>query len=134
MRSRAPINWLGAIEVQRENGRDGIDLKLHGSALFVDFARLYALVHGVRTTGTHERLEAIAPLLKVPPGESASWGGAFEFLQTLRLRRQLSLDAAADNPNRVELDTLSDIDRRTLKEALRIARRLQQRLTLDWLG
>jgi CBS domain-containing protein len=136
MRSRAPINWHGGIDTTRENGRDGVDLKLHGTALFVDVARLYALVHGVDAVGTRERLETVAPLLNVQPTECATWVSAFEFLQMLRLRRQMGdpgQRAANGNPNWIALDSLNDVDRRILKEAFRIARRLQQRMELDWL-
>jgi CBS domain-containing protein len=136
MRNRAPINWLGNIDTTREGGHDGVDLKLHGTALFVDVARLYALTHGVDALGTRERLEAVAPLLKADANECATWVGAFEILQMLRLRRQMA-DAEAPppsaNPNWVALDALNGIDRHILKEALRIARRLQQRMELDWL-
>jgi CBS domain-containing protein len=136
MRNRAPINWLGNIDTTREGGRDGVDLKLHGTALFVDVARLYALNQGVDTLGTRERLEAVAPLLKADTNECATWVGAFEILQMLRLRRQMAdaeAPAPSANPNWIALDALNGIDRHILKEALRIARRLQQRMELDWL-
>ena len=37
-----------------------------------------------------------------------------------------------ENPNRIAVDTLNDIDRRILKESLRVMRSLQQRLKLDY--
>ncbi len=39
----APLNWLGGIDADE---RGTVDLKLQGTALFVDAARLYALGHG----------------------------------------------------------------------------------------
>ena len=54
----------------------------------------------------------------------------------LRLRRQMGDPghrAANGNPNWIALDSLNDVDRRILKEAFRSARRLQQRMELDWL-
>lgn len=136
MRNRAPINWHGGIDTTREGGRDGIDLKLRGTMLIVDFARLYALVHAIEAVGTRERLEAVAPLLNVQPSECATWVGAFEFLQMLRLRRQIGDTGGrngSDNPNWIALGSLNDVDRRVLKEVFRVARRLQQRMELDWL-
>jgi CBS domain-containing protein len=41
-------------------------------------------------------------------------------------------DAPADKANQVELSTLNDIDRRMLKESFRVARRLQQKMELDY--
>ena len=38
------------------------------------------------------------------------------------------------NPNSLDTRTLSGLDRRILKEAFREARRLQQRLALDYPG
>ena len=49
----------------------------------------------------------------------------------LRLRIQLA-GAPSDAPNRLVLGDLNDIDRRILKEALRTAGVLQQRLRLDY--
>ena len=124
-----PLNWLGNVD----GGEDGaIDLKLQGTAIFVNAARVYALAHGVTETGTRERLEAAAVPMGVPPAESGAWIAGFEFLQLLRLRVQLGEVGEAGSPNRVKMDTLHDVDRRILKESLRMARRLQQRLRLDY--
>jgi len=141
---RAALNWRGAIDTQELDGRDMFDLKLQGTAIFVDSARLYALAHGVPALATRARLEAVAPLLGVPPQEGQSWVSAFEFLQMLRLQLQLGPVQAADaaaastspqaqgNPNLIDMGTLNDIDRSMLKEACKVARRLQQRLELDY--
>ena len=52
----------------------------------------------------------------------------------LRLRAQDSLDrgSGASEPNRVDPDTLNSLDRRILREALRQARKLQNRVALDY--
>ena len=133
LRSRPPLSWLGSVETRDVDGRAMIDLKHSGTAIFVDVARLYALAHGVLQTGTRERFEALGPLLKVAPNESQAWVAAFEFLQMLRLRVQMARqDAAPDQANLVELSALNDIDRRMLKESFRVARRLQQKMELDY--
>ena len=49
-----PLNWLGGIETRTVDGRETIDIKLQGTALFVDVARIYALAHGCAETGTRE--------------------------------------------------------------------------------
>jgi CBS domain-containing protein len=135
---RVPLNWLGAIDVQSVAGREVIDLKLQGTALFVDAARLYALAHGVPATGTGPRLQAVGAALGTEPQEREAWVSAFEFLQMLRLQVQwnvASREAVATpdgNPNLVDVPALNDIDRRMLKESLRVAQRLQQRMALDY--
>ena len=69
----------------------------------------------------------------VEPQESQAWIAGFEFLQTLRLRVQIGADEMPEQPNRIDVTQLNDIDRRMLKETFRLARRLQQRLELDYL-
>ncbi|MGS5088758.1 DUF294 nucleotidyltransferase-like domain-containing protein [Hydrogenophaga sp. A37] len=127
-----PLNWRGQIDTTAVNGQATLDLKLQGTAILVDVARLYALARGVPATSTRERFEAVGPLLGVPEHEHASWVAAFEFLQMLRLRAQLDGSTVGDNPNRIGVDALNDIDRRILRETLRVVRSLQQRVQLDY--
>lgn len=125
----APLNWLGGVDT---DAGGSVDLKLQGTAIFVDAARLYALAHGVAATGTRERLEAAGQRMGLAADEYEAWVGAFEFLQMLRLRIQLEGTASDDHPNRLVLASLNGIDRRVLKESFRFARLLQQRLHLDY--
>jgi CBS domain-containing protein len=141
LRQRPPINWRGGIAATELDGRQVIDLKLQGTALFVDGARLLALAQGLPDLATRARLAAAAPKLGVAASESEAWVGAFEFLQMLRLQVQLSgadsgqaggSATGAGNPNLIDIGTLNDIHLRMLKESLRLARRLQQRIELDY--
>ncbi|MEO5772276.1 MAG: putative nucleotidyltransferase substrate binding domain-containing protein, partial [Burkholderiaceae bacterium] len=47
--------------------------------------------------------------------------------------RREAVDASDGNPNLIDVAALNDIDRRVLKESLRVARRLQQRIQMDYL-
>jgi len=138
LRNGPALNWRGGIDAQMEGTLEVVDLKLHGTAVFVDAARLYALAHGVPATGTRERFEAVATPMGAPAQEAEAWVGGFEYLQMLRLQVQLArdgriaADGSAANPNLIDLASLNDIDRRVLKESLRIARRLQQRIEMDY--
>jgi CBS domain-containing protein len=131
LQRRPPLNWFGGIETTEVEGRQTIDLKLQGTAIFVDAARLYALAKGVAATGTRARFEAVAQALRVDPAEGDAWSAGFEMLQMMRLQRQL--DEHAAEPNRIDFDALNEIDRRVLKETLRVAKRLQQRIEMDWM-
>ena len=124
-----PLNWFGGID---SDERGTVDLKLQGTAIFVDVARLYSLAHGVPATSTRERLETVGQRMGLPGAEYEAWVGGFEFLQMLRLRVQLERPGATETPNRVRVADLNDIDRRILKESFRLARQLQQRLQLDY--
>lgn len=133
LRDEVPLSWLGAIETHRVAGRSLFDLKHHGTMPFVDAARLYALAFGIEPTDTRLRFEAVAQRLKVPDHESQAWIRGFEYLQLLRLQTQAAGGTAArETANVVDVGTLNDIDRRMLKESLRVARRLQQRMQLDY--
>jgi CBS domain-containing protein len=138
LRNAPALNWHGGIDVQTQDGQEVVDLKLHGTAIYVDAARLYALAHGVPATSTRERFEAAAKAMGAAAQEAEAWVGGFEYLQMLRLQVQLArdrreaVDASDGNPNLIDVAALNDIDRRVLKESLRVARRLQQRLEMDY--
>jgi CBS domain-containing protein len=134
LNTRVPLNWFGGIEFTEIDGQKMIDLKLQGTAIIVDIARIYSLAHGVEAINTRERLAAIGRALKVPEAESAAWITAFEFLQTQRLAVQISEARTTGNPNVIDIDKLNIVDRSILKEALLKVRSLQQLLQLDYAG
>lgn len=133
LRNAVPLGWLGGLETQRVGGRAVVNLKQQGTMLFVDAARLYALAGGIAATGTRERFEAAAARMGVPGHESRAWVHGFEYLQALRMRMQLAYQpGAAGGPNTIVLEDLDDLDRRMLKDCLRVAQSLQQRMALDY--
>jgi CBS domain-containing protein len=111
-----------------------IDLKLQGTMVFSEGIRVLALVHGVPVTGTVARIQALRDRQVLAPGDAAAWGDAFRFLQSLRLRIQHGQMEHAQPPNAIDLRGLSGLDSRILKEAFRQARKLHQRLVLDFGG
>lgn len=131
LRHRVPLNWRGAIDTETVDGREMVDLKHHGTAVFVDVSRIYALALGVTQTGTRERIETIGPLLRMSSHESEAWIAAFEYLQMLRLQVQMS-DTPLAHANQVALDELNHIDRHILKESFRTARRLLSKIGRDY--
>jgi CBS domain-containing protein len=109
-----------------------IDLKKSGSRLFVDSARVLALAHGVHAASTVQRLRQVARLQGHGEDDQAL-AEAFNFIQSLRLHHQ-HLETLEGRPrdNRVVPDHLNQLDRRILVEAFRQARRLQQRIKLQY--
>jgi CBS domain-containing protein len=139
--NRPPLNWRGDLRsAEDRTGVEGIDLKMSGSVPFVDAARIFALASNVTATNTVERLQQSATRRGLPASEARSFCDAFEYVQLLRLReqhRRIGNDRGDDsdvNPNVVPLSELSDLDHRILVEAMRQARRIQQRLELDYPG
>ena len=133
LRNAPPLNWRGALDPVSDGPHRWIDLKMGGAVPFVDAARLYALAHGVSATNTRERFEAVAASLGAA-SEVATWIAAFEYLQMFRLRVQGGPTPLDQNPNRVDIAALNELDQRILKESFRVARQLQQRLALDYPG
>jgi CBS domain-containing protein len=115
------------------NAPGTINLKLHGVRPFADAARVYALAFGLAQTGTAERLRAATADLRMEPPEMAAIVDAFFFIQKLRLRIQARPGTRSHGgANQIDPWMLNDFERRSLKEALRQGRRLQQRLALDY--
>lgn len=123
LRSGPPLGRIRDFVVDRESGR--LDLKRDGTRPFVDAARIYALELGLPETATVERLRAAGAVLRWGAREVGALSEAFEFILQLRLRRQR---VPGTPPNQVAPDELNELERAFLKESLRQARRLQDRL------
>jgi CBS domain-containing protein len=126
---------LGALNRFRTDGgehKGTLDLKTQGSRLFVDVARIYALANGVRTANTEQRLATVGK--RINRSVSAIDGdiAALRFIQGLRLRRQLDSLRDGSSANRLDPYALNDLDQRMLRESLRQAQSLQDRLKLDY--
>jgi len=134
LRNAPPLGVLRDFAVARHAEiPDSLDLKVNGVTPFVDAARVLALAAGVHHTGTAERLRAVAQVRRLDEAEVEAWLEAFHFVQVLRLRNQQMQSRAGLAPTSyVQPDQLNELDRRILKEAFRQARKLQQRLRLDF--
>jgi len=132
MNWKVPLTMFGGIDTEKIGGQAAIDVKLHGTALIVDFARIYALAKGITERNTKTRLEAVAQALGYDDARAADWVATFEFLQTLRLKAQMDDDALGGNPNAVAFDSLSKVDKVILKAAFNVMRTMKHRLQLDY--
>ncbi|MFZ9528744.1 MAG: putative nucleotidyltransferase substrate binding domain-containing protein, partial [Burkholderiales bacterium] len=133
LENKPPLGLISDFITEDEgDGRGTIDLKKSGARLFTDAARVLALAAGVTHTNTVQRLRQAATTLQMPVGEIDSIVEAFYFIQTLRLRGQMTQDSELKQPNRLDPATLNEVDRRILKESLRQLRKLQSRLALDY--
>ncbi|MEI2419432.1 putative nucleotidyltransferase substrate binding domain-containing protein, partial [Arthrospira platensis SPKY2] len=110
-----------------------IDLKTGGARLFVDAARILALRAEVSSSSTAQRLRQAGAKIGMQQDELAAYIDGFHFIQLLRLRAQhLGDQEVSGQDNRIRPDELNELDRRILKEAFRQARKLQNRLKLDY--
>lgn len=135
LQARPPLARWRDFTTEDAPGAPGtINLKMYGVRPFVDAARVYSLAHALAPTNTAERLRAAAAAGVLPQPEAESMLAAFFHIQRIRLAHQAAVDAlgADDNANRIDPKALNELDRRTLKEAFRIARDLQSRLAMDY--
>lgn len=109
-----------------------LDLKVYGSRLFVDAARIFALAHGINHTSTVQRLRAVAERMEFARDDVSAMVEGFYFIQQLRLRHQHGDGMTAESANRIDPDLLNELQRHMLKEVFKQAKKLQQRLQLDY--
>jgi CBS domain-containing protein len=134
LRQRPPVGRFRDFVVARKGAeKDTLDLKVQGLTPFVDGARLLALAHGVETCNTLERLRELIAKGVIEPLDGAAYEEAYHFIQQTRMQ-QHQLQAKQDRPysNRIDPDSLNQLDRRILREAFRQAQRLQSSLALRY--
>jgi CBS domain-containing protein len=137
LQAEPPLGRIRTFRTDDGEHAGTIDLKSHGTRIFVDAARAFALALGIADTNTSQRLRLAGRRLNIEERETGSAVEAYHFLQMLRLRAQrgaLDPDRADSEQrlhsslNRIDPYALNDLDQRMLKEAFRQARALQQRL------
>jgi CBS domain-containing protein len=130
---RPPLDLLHGFALDGAGPLAGsIDLKGAGARLFVDCARVLALARALPATGTAPRLRGAAAAGALPADEAEAGVTAFHVLQGLRLRHQYFEDSPPGAENRIVPFRLNEVDQRILKEALRQAAQLQDRLRADY--
>jgi CBS domain-containing protein len=132
--NQPPLGFVRDFALARGGEHPGtLDLKANGVQPFVEAARVYSLADGVAATGTLERLAGIAGVRGIAAAELDAWVGAFRLVQALRLGLNAAQHARGEPlHNHLNPATLSDGERRSLKQALRQARNLQARLARDF--
>ncbi|TXG86198.1 MAG: CBS domain-containing protein [Thermomicrobiales bacterium] len=115
-------------------GREGetIDFKTQGSRLFVDVARIYALGNGVKAANTTSRLRIAGQRIRRSSSAVEGDVAAFNFVQSIRLGQQLDSLKHGGDANKANPYTLDELKQRILRESLRQAESLQNRLRLDY--
>lgn len=130
LRNRPP---LGMVRDFVTGDDHTIDLKMNGITPFVDAARIFSLAVGGAHTNTLQRLREMAGPLHISTRDIDAYCQAFLFIQLLRLRlHHVQSEQGTTLTNRVDPDSLNNLDQRILKEAFRQARKLQTKLGLDY--
>ncbi|NWD78456.1 CBS domain-containing protein [Pseudomonas gingeri] len=134
LRQRPPVGRLREFVLSRNGGdKATLDLKVQGLTPFVDGARLLALANGIEASNTLERLRLLVAKDVIERLDGAAYEEAYHFIQQTRLQQhQLQTRHNLPYSNRVDPDSLNQLDRRILREALRQAQRLQSSLALRY--
>src|SRR5574343_1264676 len=130
LQAEVPLNFRGELA---PDAHGEIDLKKYGSRIFVDAARILALSTGTREINTVDRLQQAGREVGLPAQEIAGLTAALGHLLRLRLAQQTSACEANDPVGTgLKPAVLHELDQAILREALKQARRLQQRLKLNY--
>ena len=127
-----PLGRISRFDTEGGPRRGTIDVKTHGSRLFVDAARIYALAHGVRSANTMERLRVAGQRTRRSPSVIEGDIAAFRIIQAIRLQRQLDSLRDGGEANRINPYALDELQQRILRESLRQAVSVQERLKLEF--
>jgi len=132
LQAMVPLSFLGEVSDGGKTG-DGIDLKKYGSRIFVDAARIFALSSGCRAVNSAERLHQAGLASGLQADEIIAVDAAFSHVLRLRLNQQVSdISTGGDGGHGIRMALLHDLDKAILRESLKQARRLQQRLKLNY--
>jgi CBS domain-containing protein len=134
LQAQPGLTRFGGFASGMESGAPGtLNLKLQGARIFIDAARIHALALGAPQTNTADRLRAVRDAGAMRESETAAAVDAFYLIQRLRLQAQVLLpEGEREAANRIAPAGLNRLVQSCLKEALRIARDLQKRLSLDY--
>lgn len=128
LRQSPPIGFFRDFVVERNGaGQAVLDLKIRGTALIVDIARLFAIAADCADTNTISRLHLAAANNGMSREGAEELSAAFELISLLRLRHQYQQYTQGEQPtNQVEIASLTPLERRELKESLRAVGRMQR--------
>ena len=88
LQAEPPLGRIRTFRTDDGEHAGTIDLKTHGTRIFVDAARAFALALGIADTNTSQRLRLAGRRLGIDERETGSAVEAYHFLQMLRLRAQ----------------------------------------------
>jgi CBS domain-containing protein len=109
--------------VMEKDGRHNhsINLKRRGTAPLADIARVHALAVGSRSQNSFDRLDDVIEAGILPKGRGADLREAMEYISMVRIRHQaLDINTGIEPDNTIDPDSMSDFERRNLKDAFQI--------------
>jgi len=136
LRIRPPLGFFRNIVVQSKGEhKDSFDIKLAMMPI-IDFARIYALNHGIRETNTLDRLEKIHEKRVLTRGEYEDIVQSYHYLMNLRFLRQITAikEEGGQADNFINPKQLTRIDQTMLKEIFKRVEGIQQKMSIEFTG
>ncbi|MGK0411395.1 MAG: CBS domain-containing protein [Shewanella psychromarinicola] len=106
--------------VMEKDGRhnNAINLKRRGTAPLADLIRVHALAIGSQSQNSFQRLDDIIEAGILPKSKGEDLQHAMELISLVRLRHQSSdIESGIEPDNNIEPESMSDFERRNLKDA-----------------
>lgn len=134
LQHRPPLGFFRNFVLVHDGAHDAtLDIKRRGIAPITDIARLSALSLGLEQTNTAERLRAAADAVGeeggVSPGMAGNLIDALAFIARLRIQHQADQIRNGLPPdNYLPPETLSELERKHLKEAFKVIQLMQDTL------
>lgn len=122
VRHRAPLGFFkGFVLTQDGEHQAGCDLKINGTSLITDIARLAALANGVVEVNTRQRLKALARLGVMDGDLAQNLVDAFDLVAQLRWeRQQQDIQAERSISNIVDPASLHNLQRQQLRDSFEV--------------
>lgn len=127
IKNTPPVGFFRSFIVEKGGEhKNQLNLKVKGLTLFVDMVRLFALEKGITETSTIERISALRSRHTILNEYADELEQAFEFIMLLRIRHQFEqIEAGLEPDNFINPNTLSNLEKRTMREAFSLIAKLQ---------
>lgn len=131
---RPPLGFFKTFVVEKSGEhKDELNLKFKCIAPFIDIVRLFSLEEGVSETPTLERIDALKKRHSIVREFGEELEHVFEFLTLLRIHHQYERIKEGKEPdNFINPNNLSNLEKKTLKEACRFISRIQDLITKQY--
>lgn len=129
LRFAVPLGWFGRIKTENGEHAGLVDLKKAGIFAITEGVKILSLGHGVRETGTAQRIERLVELEVLNQTEADDLTASYYALVYFRLRTQVDAIASGRQPdNRISLAGMNRMEQGRLRTALEGVRSFQENL------
>ena len=127
VRNTPPVGFFKSFVVEKTGEhKDEFNLKVKGLTPLVDVVRLFSLERGIQETSTLGRIKALRDIHPIVKQYADELEQAFEFIMVLRIDHQFGQIKENRQPdNFINPNKLSNIERKTLREAFHLISKLQ---------